>query len=78
MNRFLLAVAVASALSLSSLFASSASAGNVHKTVVVHPNGNVTKKFTYGPVHHHHNNGIILKSNGVILKTQNFGIRIGR
>lgn len=83
MNRFFLAVAVVSALSLSSLLASNAVAGNVHKTVVVHANGNVTKKITSGRVHHHHhhhghNNGVILKSNGVILKTQNFGIRIGR
>jgi hypothetical protein len=28
--------------------------------------------------HHGHNNGVNLKSNWVILKTQNFGIRIGR
>ena len=28
--------------------------------------------------HHGHNNAVILKSNGVILKNQNFGIRIGR
>lgn len=85
MNRFVIAAAVASVLSLSSLFTSPADAANVHKTVIVHPNGNVTKKFAYGPVHphHHHNHGyrpsgVIVKSNGVILRTPVIGIRIGR
>lgn len=83
MNRFVLAACVASVLSLSSLFASSADAANVHKTVIVHPNGNVTKKFTYGPVHPHlyrgyRPSGVIVKSNAVIVRTPVIGIRIGR
>ena len=81
MNRFFIAAAVASVLSLNSLFASSASAGNVHKTVVVRPNGNVVKKLTYVPSHYHHNHvrsGVIVKSNAVILQTPVIGIRIGR
>ena len=82
MNRFILAACVASVLSLSSLFASSAAAGNIHKTVVVRPNGNVVKKLTYVPGHHHHHNhvqgAVIVKGNGVILRTPVIGIRIGR
>ena len=76
MNRFVIAAAVASVLSLSSLFTSPADAANVHKTVIVHPNGNVTKKLAYGPVHRP--SGVIVKSNGVILRTPVIGIRIGR
>ena len=80
MNRFILAACVASVLSLSSLFASSAAAGDLHKTIVVRPNGNVVKKLTYVPGHHRHHvqGAVIVKNNGVILRTPAIGIRIGR
>lgn len=80
MNRFILAAAVASVLSLSSLFASSASAVHVHKTVVVRPNGVVTKKVTVGSTHHHNHvrGAVVVKPSGVILRTPAIGIRIGR
>jgi hypothetical protein len=86
MNRFFVAACVASILSLSSSFASSAVAGNVHKTVVVRPNGSVVKKSVFVPGPHYHvrpavvvkSSGVIVKPNGVILRTPAIGIRIGR
>ena len=79
MNRFFVAACVAAVLSLSSLFASSAVAGHVHKTVVLRPNGNVVKKTVHVPGPHHHvRPAVVLKSSGVIVRTPAIGIRIGR
>ena len=79
MNRFFVAACVAIVLSLSSLFASSAVAGHVHKTVVVRPNGNVVKKTVHVPGPHHHvRPAVVVRPNAVILRTPAIGIRIGR
>lgn len=79
MNRFFVAACVASVLSLSSLFASSAEAGHVHRAVVVRPNGNVVKRSVYVPGPHLHvRPGVVVRPGGVILRTPAIGIRIGR
>ena len=86
MNRIFVAACVASVLSLSSLFASSADAAHVHKTVVVRPNGNVVKRVTVHPGPHAHivrpaviaRPAVVVRPSGVILRTPAIGIRIGR
>jgi hypothetical protein len=78
MNRFLLAAVVVTTLSLSSLFASPALAGNGHNSGHHgghhgHHSGNFNHNYNHHNYSHGHHHGY----NGFYFRTNSFGIRIG-